>query len=258
MEVSDDGPGISPEVVSRIFDPFYTTKPAGVGTGLGLSIVYGIVQEHGGEVSVESQPGHGATLTIEFPALSVTALDSSGEEPAASSKGAAVAVLSPSALVAMRSERILVVEDEPTVAQLVADVLAEEGHRVDTLLDSREALGRLEKRRYGLVICDLKMPHLDGPGLFRALVRSASPMQHKLLFVTGDTMSPRTIEFLKSSGLPYLAKPFLVEELKAVVRQALVAMPSLPVSARLAGGRQAAGEAVAAGSERLHAVERKK
>ncbi len=74
MEISDDGPGISPEIVSRIFDPFFTTKPAGVGTGLGLSIVYGIVQEHGGEVSVESQPGHGATLTVELPALPLAAL----------------------------------------------------------------------------------------------------------------------------------------------------------------------------------------
>ena len=115
------------------------------------------------------------------------------------------------------------VEDEPTVAQLIADVMAEEGHQVDTLLDSREALGRLEKRHYGLVICDLKMPHLDGPGLYRALVRRGSPLQHKLLFVTGDTMSPRTLEFLKSSGLPYLAKPFLVEELKEAVRQACAA-----------------------------------
>ena len=108
------------------------------------------------------------------------------------------------------------VEDEPTVAQLIADVMSEEGHRVDMLLDSREALGRLEKRNYGLVICDLKMPHLDGPGLYRALVSAGSPLQHKLLFVTGDTMSPRTLEFLKSSGLPYLAKPFLVEELKEI------------------------------------------
>ncbi len=116
-------------------------------------------------------------------------------------------------------------EDEPTVAQLIADVMTEEGHRADTVLDSRDALGRLEKRHYGLVICDLKMPHLDGPGLYRALVRLGSPLQHRILFVTGDTMSPRTLDFLKSSGLPYLAKPFLVEELKETVRQAFAAMP---------------------------------
>jgi two-component system, NtrC family, sensor kinase len=90
MEISDDGPGIPPEIVSRVFDPFFTTKPVGVGTGLGLSIVYGIVQEHGGEVSVESQPGHGVKLSVELPALSGAALDFAKEESADTPNAVAV------------------------------------------------------------------------------------------------------------------------------------------------------------------------
>jgi signal transduction histidine kinase/ActR/RegA family two-component response regulator len=226
MEFSDDGPGIPHEIVSRIFDPFFTTKPVGVGTGLGLSILYGIVREHGGEVSVESQPGHGAKLSIELPALSAAAHDFTKEEPAATPYDVAVVRIPHPARVALRPKKnILVVEDEPTVSQLISDVMSEMGHGVDTLLDSREAFDRLKGSEYDLIICDLRMPHLDGPGLYRELVRRESPFQHRLLFVTGDTMSPRSLEFLNSSGVPYLAKPFLVEELKEAVRQALAAEP---------------------------------
>jgi DNA-binding response OmpR family regulator len=150
------------------------------------------------------------------------------------------AVAPPQALEGAAENHILIVEDEPTVAELIADVLAEEGYGVDTLLDSRTALRRLEEKSYSLVICDLKMPYVDGPGLYRALVRRENPMQHRVLFVTGDTMGPRTLEFLKSSGLPYLAKPFLVEELKHAVRQALACIP--------------ASEEVASGAERSRAA----
>ena len=225
LEIADDGPGIPPEIVSRIFDPFFTTKPAGVGTGLGLSIVYGIVQEHGGEVSVESPPGQGAKITVELPALSAAAIEFAGTSPAEPGFAARVRVVR-QPLPRGRPERILVVEDEPTVAHLIADVLGEEGHKVETLLDSREALALLEQHEYDLVICDLKMPHLDGPGLYHALLRAGNPLQARLLFITGDTMSARTTEFLDSSGLPCLAKPFLVEELKQMVRQSLATAPA--------------------------------
>jgi two-component system NtrC family sensor kinase len=227
MEISDDGPGVAPEIVSRIFDPFFTTKPVGVGTGLGLSIVYGIVQEHGGEVSVESHPGHGATLNVELPALSSAAILFTEEEPSAIPHPVAVVPARRNGRHPIRRDRILVVEDEPTVLQLIAEVLSEDGHRVDMLLDSRQALGRLKKNNYDLVICDLRMPHLDGAGLYRQMVSDRNPLQHRLLFVTGDTMSPRTLEFLNACGLPYLAKPFLVEELKEAVRSALAAAPTI-------------------------------
>ena len=173
MEVSDDGPGIAPEILGRIFDPFFTTKPPGVGTGLGLSIVCGIVREHGGKVSVDSLQGRGATLTVELPALAVSNYDLAGKEAAAPARIPALAPLQIADRAAAR-ERILVVEDEPTVAELIADVMAEEGHTVETLLDSRAALRRLEERNYSLVICDLKMPYVDGPALYRALERRDS------------------------------------------------------------------------------------
>jgi signal transduction histidine kinase/ActR/RegA family two-component response regulator len=213
LEVSDDGPGIPRDIASRIFDPFFTTKPSGVGTGLGLSIVYGIVKQHGGDVRCESQSGAGAKFVVELPVSDVSpwerAADSRGEAP----------VRYPAGVVA--PGKILVVEDEPTVAQLIVDVLSEEGHQVEAVLDSQEGLTKVSRGSYDLVVCDLRMPRLDGPAFFGALARAGSPIAKRLIFVTGDTLAPRTLAFLESNGLPYLAKPFLVEELKIAVNRLL-------------------------------------
>src|SRR5437879_13232283 len=115
MVVADDGPGVPPEVMLRIFDPFFTTKPAGVGTGLGLSILYGIVHQHGGEVSVENRPGGGAMFTLELPSttksragdekhylIRLSNLEDQGNRDKA------------------RGSTILAEEDDPTVARLIA------------------------------------------------------------------------------------------------------------------------------------------
>jgi nitrogen-specific signal transduction histidine kinase/CheY-like chemotaxis protein len=129
--------------------------------------------------------------------------------------------------------RILVVEDEPTVAQLIVDVLNEEGHEAEAVLESQEGLTRLSRGRYDLVICDLRMPRLDGRAFYEALVRTGSLARNRILFVTGDTMSARTMEFLQHCDEPYLAKPFLVEELKLAVKRRLEGNLDLAPRARV-------------------------
>ena len=247
LEISDDGPGVPAEMASRIFDPFFSTKPPGVGTGLGLSICYGIVQEHGGEIYLANRSAgrdFGATFVVELPvtAPAETQRPVSRAVPglAGHVPGQGSAAADPGLRAEKRwSKRILVVEDESTVAQLIVDLLTEEGHQVEATLDSAEGLrrilasgveegersrgalqGKMRAARYDLVICDLKMPRLDGRALYEALVSAGHAARQRLLFITGDTLGARTLEFLEKNSLPYLAKPFLVEELlQAVNRQ---------------------------------------
>ena len=230
LEVSDDGPGIPAAIQARIFDPFFTTKPAGVGTGLGLAIVLGIVQEHGGHVRVLSPAGGGATFSVELPTASVVEIPAPWVEKkrAGDATEERLPVLEPltnAQAGPMRSSyagmRVLVVEDEPTVARLIGDVLEEEGLQVDVLLDGREALQRVNRESYDLVICDMKMPELDGELLYQTLVQADSPVQGRFVFVTGDVLAARTREFLERHRLPHLAKPFRVEELTEKIKSVL-------------------------------------
>lgn len=210
LEIADDGPGIPPEIGSRIFDPFFTSKPSGVGTGLGLSIVYGIVHQHGGEVTFENQPGAGVRFIIDLPVM----------EAPVESRAESQAPLAES-LKTTAPARILAIEDEPSVAQLIGDVLREDGHHVEAVLEGPEGLRRLSRNPYDLIICDLRIPHLDGPAIYRSLRRAGSPLAERILFITGDVLAAQTREFLEPNQLPYLAKPFLIEELKLAVHRLL-------------------------------------
>jgi CheY-like chemotaxis protein len=248
LEVSDDGPGIPQAIQARIFDPFFTTKPAGVGTGLGLAIVLSIVREHGGKLHLTSSLGQGTVFSIELPAAA-TAVDLPSPIAAVSPARTAEAFHLPEALETVQASatlapwagtRVLVLEDEPTVARLIADVLEDEGLRVDVLLDSHEALERAGRANYDLAICDMKMPELDGEHFYLALAGANNPLHQRFLFVTGDVLAAHTRDFLERHRLPHVAKPFRVEELIDKVRSVLQAVPALERSKVPAARKNAA------------------
>ena len=223
LEVSDSGPGIPEGIMARIFDPFFTTKPAGVGTGLGLSIVLSLVREHGGQVHVSSPRGSGAVFVVELPAAEQKELQGRG---AAKPQHQPNLVLQESrSFVGLNktngAQRVLVVEDEPTVAQLISDVLRDEGFEIEILLDGKDAPGRVLRESFDLIICDMKMPNLDGQSLYESLLPAKKFVQKRFLFVTGDVLGARTHEFLTKNELPYVAKPFRMEELLEKVHQVL-------------------------------------
>ena len=227
LEVWDDGPGIPEALQARVFDPFFTTKPAGKGTGLGLAIVNGFVRQHGGTVSVNSPPGEATRFVVELPAADeeLAGAAEPGKVTNAPQAGTLPASLPWEERTANaktdKAPRILVVEDEPTVSSLIADVLRDEGMQVDVLPNGQSALDLVQQESYDLAICDLKMPGIDGQIFYEALVQIQNPLLEHILFVTGDVVAQRTQEFLERYHLPYVAKPFRVEELCLAVRRML-------------------------------------
>jgi len=219
VEVWDNGPGVPIELRERIFEPFFTTKPPGIGTGLGLAIVSAIVRQHGGSVSLDCPALGGARFAIELPVA----------QESAEARDNRVVRFRPAGLMPTVDSRagestrgrvahILVVEDEPTVANLIADVLRDEGMRVDVLTEGAAALEAVQRNRYDLTICDLQMPGMDGRSLYARLAQKQFPVRGRFLFVTGDVLASRTQEFLEKYQLPHVAKPFRVDELMAAVR----------------------------------------
>ena len=204
VEVSDDGPGMSPEVASRVFEPFFTTKPEGVGTGLGLSISQGIVKEHGGRITLTTAPGRGATFTVELP----------GRVAAAR-----VAPQRPDPGVA-RPLSVLVVDDEPHILHYIRATLEAWGHTVVTAGDGETALEQAMTGRFDLIISDLRMPGTGGREFYEELRRLRPELAQRVAFSTGDTVRGDTLDFLERQGRPCLQKPFSLAELRALLRDA--------------------------------------
>ena len=202
--VSDDGPGMPPEVLGRIFEPFFTTKEVGEGTGLGLSVCQGIVRQHQGELWAESELGAGATFHIELPIPTA---------PVGRSQTSTFQRLSTSGM------RILVVDDEPSARDFMARVLSRNDHAVETAADGHDAWRRLQAGHFDCVIADLRMPGMSGQDLYRRAQESAPELCRKFIFVTGDTMSPDTLEFLSSTAGRALMKPINADQLRLRVAE---------------------------------------
>ena len=172
LAVSDNGPGIPADVRARVFDPFFTTKPPGTGTGLGLSICHGIVEAHGGRIEVVDGAAGGACFMITLPLATHDAPQPEIAAPAPTSHGGAV----------------LVVDDEADQAHGLAETLATLAARVDVAIGGLQALRLAETTAYTVVVSDVRMPDLDGPGLYRALSARAGGFGGQMILVTGDTL----------------------------------------------------------------------
>jgi two-component system cell cycle sensor histidine kinase/response regulator CckA len=210
LEVNDDGPGIAEERQGRVFDPFFTTKEVGQGTGLGLTVAYAIVQEHSGRIWLTSTMGLGASFFVELPV--------SGQHLNAP---AARAAQQPISLEAFKGLRVLVVEDEPALAVAVSEALEDAGFTVDCAGDGEEGLTRLTEASYDLIVCDLKMPRIDGMQFYRAMAAATPALARRVIFVTGDVAGTDAERFLEETACRWLSKPFRLGDLLRAARDTL-------------------------------------
>jgi CheY-like chemotaxis protein len=219
ITVSDTGAGMGKEVLSKIFEPFYTTKPVGAGTGLGLSTVYGIVKQHDGFIWPYSEPGVGTTIKIYLPA----APEHAGGAPSPVPEPAAI----PST--EMEQALVLVVEDEPAIRELVRRTLESAGLVVNEAENGRQALDifGLGGEPPKLVISDVIMPQLNGRELSDTLADWYPALP--ILFMSGYTGDDVLARSLLPDTAPFIQKPFAPEELLARVRGMLAGAPTSEV-----------------------------
>ncbi|MFZ0820841.1 MAG: PAS domain S-box protein [Candidatus Acidiferrales bacterium] len=211
IEFVDSGLGI--QDTHRVFDPFYTTKPVGKGTGLGLSICYGIISEHGGEISVQNVPPRGAAVHVTLSPLPPASLlrdvggENSGEIPAGA--------------------RVLIVDDEETVLELEKEILATHNVLVLMARNGREALHLLERERVDLIVTDTKMPgEVSGRGLYEWVCVHKPEFAQRIIFTMSDAQGVESVTLQDQTGCPHIQKPFKVETFWLLVRRALVELES--------------------------------
>ncbi len=212
VEIADNGPGISPENKKRIFDPFFTTKPVGKGTGLGLSLVSEIVHDHSGTIELASELGHGATFIIELPICA----ESVPAGPVA--KRAQQRRLQPPGT---SGKFVLVIDDEEWFLTLARELLGAVGHAVELAVSGEAALAAVERRDYDVLVCDWKMPRMNGIEWYERLLESKPHLAERVLFMSGEFIDPSFQEFLRRTERACLPKPLPIEEFRDAVDKIL-------------------------------------
>ncbi len=209
IEISDTGGGIKPEFIGKVFEPYFTTKKQGEGTGLGLSVVHGIVNKHGGQITVYSEPGEGTIFKIYFPMLDLDGVDSNVDN------------LGRKAKVPHGTERLLVVDDEDIIIKLNIRMLKKLGYQVTGLTSSNEALQLFTKQpdAFDLVITDMTMPELTGLDLAREIFAVRPDIPVILCSGFSEIINDKSA---KELGIKeYLMKPIERKDLAMAVRKAL-------------------------------------
>ena len=202
ITVTDDGRGIRPSDMPRIFESFFTTKPTG--TGLGLNLSRRIVREIGGEMSVSNNKACGATFTIELPIVANTV----GENAECSIDD--LDLLPP-------DRSVLIVDDEDHITELIETVLRDCGYRTDRLNDGAPAIELMQRNQYDILICDLHMPGVSGRDLIEWARVNRQNM--RVLLLSGDVARTDVNDYARTYGIHFLSKPFSVSELTKAVQR---------------------------------------
>jgi two-component system NtrC family sensor kinase len=202
ITVADNGPGIPVHLRARIFEPYFTTKPTGVGTGVGLAVSLGIVEAHGGTLTVACPDEGGAVFTVTLPLGTVDAAKAVATAPAKTNADVCA---------------ILIVDDEADIREALAEILQGAQHRIVTASSGREALERMATERFDAILTDIRMPDLDGRALYQEIGRRWPRQASRVVFVTGDTLASALRDFVSSSGRPVIEKPFLPHEVRRIV-----------------------------------------
>lgn len=211
IEVIDNGPGITAEVLPRIFDPFFSTKPVGMGTGLGLAIAHGIVTSLGGELTCTTRLGAGSTFQVLLPIT-----EPKPEPPRAPP------------VEASRPARVLLIDDEPLIQQSIARMLR--GQDLLGLTDPEEARDLLLERgeSFDVILCDLMMPKLTGTELFRQVTAQCPALAARFVFITGGATKPEDRSFLETNTNERLHKPFSGSALRRLINELAGRNPAIP------------------------------
>jgi len=195
--IADNGPGIPRDMLERLFDPFFTTKDVGEGTGLGLSVCHGIITKHGGRIYADSVEGQGSVFTIELP-TTTEGRSQEGELPVKFGKGAQKAAI---------GKRVLIVDDEVVIRDILLRILTDRGYQVDSASSGSEGLEKIKGGKYDAYLLDIKMPGIDGKDMYESIGNKFPALVDRVIFITGDTITKSTLDFLESTGRKYLSKP---------------------------------------------------
>jgi two-component system NtrC family sensor kinase len=215
----DNGPGIPEANLAKVFDPFFTTKELGKGTGLGLSLCYGIIQEHGGTITVRSKPGQGAAFVIDLPLWK----GAEGYTEGNKSPELVNAMVPQSGLTPGEGKKILVIDDEEAILTMVRDTLSGQGYSVETAVNGEDGLTFLSKNSYDLALCDWKMPGITGQQVYERLLTTNPSACDRMIFMTGDIINEKARVFLEKTRRVCLPKPFSLADFQSAIQTALSA-----------------------------------